>query len=159
MRLAVRPHSVPALSPKSGLHAIDLSESVPYTEWVICRQLTYAYQAAVAITSHQQEVILNRKAIIMHASDDVATALVDLTAGERVLSGIGAETRETQLRENVEFAHKYALRDIAAGEPILKYGMPIGRALNAIKAGEWVHVHNCRSDSWGYQNEKYGLKA
>jgi len=48
-------------------------------------------------------------------------------------------------QDNVEVredGHKYALRDIAAGENIIKYGMPIGHALCAIACGELVHVHN-----------------
>jgi altronate dehydratase small subunit len=42
--------------------------------------------------------------------------------------------------------HKVALRPIAAGEKILKYGVPIGSATREIAAGEHVHVHNVQSD-------------
>ena len=47
--------------------------------------------------------------------------------------------------DNVEIhddGHKYARRPIAAGEAVVKYGMPIGHATRAIAAGEHVHVHN-----------------
>ena len=47
--------------------------------------------------------------------------------------------------DNVEIredGHKYARRPIAAGEPVVKYGMPIGRATRPIAPGEHVHVHN-----------------
>ena len=47
--------------------------------------------------------------------------------------------------DNVEIrgdGHKYALRDIAEGENVVKYGMPIGHATRAIAKGEHVHVHN-----------------
>ncbi len=47
--------------------------------------------------------------------------------------------------DNVEVredGHKYALRAIAAGEDVIKYGMPIGRARCGIAPGEHVHVHN-----------------
>ncbi len=47
--------------------------------------------------------------------------------------------------DNVEVredGHKYALRDIAAGEDVVKYGMPIGHATKAIAKGEHVHVDN-----------------
>ena len=43
---------------------------------------------------------------------------------------------------NLEDGHKYALRDIAKGENIIKYGNPIGHATADIKAGEHVHTHN-----------------
>jgi len=65
----------------------------------------------------------------------------------------------TTLREDLQFGHKYALRDIAAGEAILKYGLPIGSALEAIPAGAWVHVHNCRSERFGFRHEQYGINA
>ncbi len=38
--------------------------------------------------------------------------------------------------------HKFALKDIAAGESVIKYGMPIGMAKTDILAGEHVHTHN-----------------
>lgn len=38
--------------------------------------------------------------------------------------------------------HKVALRNIAAGEEVIKYGFPIGRATKDIAEGEWVHSHN-----------------
>lgn len=43
---------------------------------------------------------------------------------------------------NLENGHKYALRDIAKGENVIKYGNPIGHATAPIKAGEHVHTHN-----------------
>jgi len=52
-------------------------------------------------------------------------------------------------KDNVEIredGHKYALRDIAEGENVVKYGMPIGHAACAIKKGEHVHVHNLRTN-------------
>ena len=47
--------------------------------------------------------------------------------------------------DNVEVredGHKYALRDVAEGENVVKYGMPIGHATQAIAKGEHVHTHN-----------------
>lgn len=43
---------------------------------------------------------------------------------------------------NLKNGHKYALRDIAQGENVIKYGNPIGHATAPIKAGEHVHTHN-----------------
>ncbi len=41
--------------------------------------------------------------------------------------------------------HKFALRDIAEGETVVKYGMPIGVATRPVAAGEHVHTHNLRT--------------
>lgn len=46
---------------------------------------------------------------------------------------------------NIPAGHKIALKDIKAGEPVIKYGEVIGRATKDIKAGEWVHSHNLKS--------------
>lgn len=57
---------------------------------------------------------------------------------------------------NLENGHKYAVRDIAAGEDIIKYGFPIGVAIASIARGEHVHTHNLRTSlskviSYSYQ--------
>lgn len=41
--------------------------------------------------------------------------------------------------------HKIALRSIAKGEPVIKYGFPIGIASADIAEGEWVHSHNLKT--------------
>jgi len=102
---------------------------------------------------------VTRKAILLHANDDVATALTDLQRGESIHVSLDHASIAVVLLEDIEFGHKYALRDIAQGEGILKYGLPIGKALTDIRAGEWVHVHNCRSERFGFHREQYGLNA
>jgi altronate hydrolase len=46
----------------------------------------------------------------------------------------------------IEDGHKYAARDIAKGENIIKYGQPIGHATEDIKKGEHVHTHNVKTN-------------
>lgn len=41
--------------------------------------------------------------------------------------------------------HKYAVKDIQKGEPVIKYGFPIGFACADIKAGEKVHTDNLKT--------------
>lgn len=99
------------------------------------------------------------KAILLNASDDVATALTDLAAGDTIHVALDDVSATVVLSEDIQFGHKYALRDIPQGTEILKYGLPIGKALAHIGAGEWVHVHNCRSERFGHRREQYGLNA
>ena len=73
-------------------------------------------------------------ALRLHPDDDVAVALRDLAAGERLLDVVIVGT--------VVSGHKIALRDIHAGEPVRKYGQVIGLATAPIRAGEAVHAHN-----------------
>ena len=57
---------------------------------------------------------------------------------------------------NLEDGHKYALKDIAAGENIIKYGNPIGHAVCDIRKGEHVHSHNMKTNLSG--NLEYTYK-
>ena len=102
---------------------------------------------------------MSQKAILLNVKDDVATALTDLTAGEAIAVSLEDASSEVVLREDIQFGHKVALHDIAKGKDILKYGLPIGKAIADIQAGEWVHVHNCRSEHFGFHREQYGLRA
>ncbi len=78
----------------------------------------------------------------INEADDVAIALDDLTAGEVIEVGGCSVT----LAENIDKGHKVALKDIAEGENVIKYGYPIGHATRPIKQGEWIHSHNIRTN-------------
>ena len=87
-------------------------------------------------------------AIRMHSDDNVATAIDPLDPGEmvQVLSERGEETDRVQALVAVPLAfHKVALRAIAPGETVLKYGEVIGHATAPIVRGEWIHTHNVES--------------
>lgn len=83
--------------------------------------------------------------IWLDADDNVATSLGDLTSGLRVEVAVGDVRLDVEVAEAIPFGHKLAVRPIAAGADILKYGEVIGRATTAIPAGRHVHVHNVRS--------------
>jgi galactarate dehydratase len=72
--------------------------------------------------------------ICMHPADNVAIVgnNAGLPAGTVLSDGL-------VLREKVPQAHKVALSDLAAGQAVLRYGVEIGRARQAIAAGSWVH--------------------
>lgn len=59
---------------------------------------------------------------------------------------------------NLDDGHKYALRDIACGENIIKYGNPIGHAICDIKKGEHVHTHNVKTNLSGNLEYSYEPK-
>jgi altronate dehydratase small subunit len=80
----------------------------------------------------------------VNADDNVATALDDLGPGPVRILGMGNDRSVTCL-ERVALGHKLALQVIPAGEPIKKYGVPIGIATVRVEPGAWVHLHNCRS--------------
>lgn len=61
-------------------------------------------------------------------------------------------------RDNVGVApdgHKRALRDIDKGSSVIKYGYPIGRTTETIKAGDTVHTHNLKTTLTGTEHYIY----
>ena len=66
------------------------------------------------------------------------------------------------LREDVARGHKIALTDIAAGQPVIKYGCVIARARTGIPAGSLVHTHNAETElsentTYHYDHKVYEL--
>jgi len=80
-------------------------------------------------------------ALRISAADNVATALEALAPGATVqIDEIAVAVTETIPR-----GHKVALREIRAGDVVIKYGSSIGIASSDIAAGAHVHVHNVAS--------------
>ena len=79
--------------------------------------------------------------IKINDSDNVCVALNALKAGEKIT--IGNESVVTN--SDIPAGHKVALKDIGAGEDIIKYGNRIGLAKEDIKAGDDVHTHNIKT--------------
>jgi hypothetical protein len=79
--------------------------------------------------------------IVITPRDNVATALEPLEPG-RVID-VGGEVMT--VTQPIPRGHKIALRSIASGEAVLKYGSAIGTATADIAAGSHVHTHNVAS--------------
>lgn len=81
--------------------------------------------------------------VMMKPKDSVAVALEPIPAGTEldIVCGESFSSRVI-LTETIDFGHKFAVRGIAKGSDILKYGEVIGAAVTDIGAGEHVHVHN-----------------
>ena len=80
--------------------------------------------------------------VLLSPEDNVLIACSDLEAGTSI--EIDGET--VPLPARVPLGHKFARRDLTAGEKILKYGGPIGSTRQAISRGDHVHTHNLASD-------------
>lgn len=78
-------------------------------------------------------------ALRLHPDDDVACLLRDHAAGEAPVLADGPAPR---LTAQVPLGHKIALREIAKGAAVVKYGAVIGHATQAIAPGDHVHLHN-----------------
>ena len=78
--------------------------------------------------------------IKINRADNVAVALRDFNKGEVICLD-----SEIILNDDIARGHKFALCDIKADEPVIKYGFPIGYAKEDIKKGCHIHVHNLRT--------------
>lgn len=84
------------------------------------------------------------KCFRINPEDNTAVLLDDAAARAEIeiVGGAGVVV----LKQAIEYGHKVALADIPAGEAVLKYGVCIGHSTQLIRAGEWVHLHNCASN-------------
>jgi (2R)-sulfolactate sulfo-lyase subunit alpha len=89
--------------------------------------------------------------IAHNEGDNVGVVVVeDATAGQELTGWVMETDRTIQLKAlaDVPLGHKLALRDIAGGETIIKYDHDIGRAVEAIPTGGYVHAHNIKTKRW-----------
>ena len=80
--------------------------------------------------------------IKINPKDNVVIVLRDYKKDEI----IELDDLEIKLLEDVDKGHKIAIKNISEGENLFKYGMTIGHATKDIKAGEWVHTHNMKTN-------------
>ena len=84
--------------------------------------------------------------IQINPADNVIVALSPLAKGAAVeVPGVG----EVVAAEDIPQGHKMAVRAIAAGEDVIKYGLPIGHVTKDIQPGQWLHTHNVKTNLSG----------
>ena len=80
--------------------------------------------------------------LLLHEADNVLVCCRTVKTGEVVMIDDSAVTT----LQDIDVGHKVARTDIRRDEKIIKYGVSIGSAINAIQRGEHVHLHNMKSD-------------
>lgn len=80
--------------------------------------------------------------IQIHPDDNVMVALVPLERGRKIPLPSGGEVT---LLQEIPAGHKFAVKEIQAGEAPIKYGCKIGVAKEDIHSGEWIHTHNVKT--------------
>jgi len=89
--------------------------------------------------------------VLHDAADTVAVVVVEGVKAGMTLDGwIMDEDRTMQVvaRQDVPIGHKVALKDMAPGDTVLKYGVDIGRVVAPIRAGDHAHVQNIKTKRW-----------
>jgi altronate hydrolase len=89
--------------------------------------------------------------IRLHPDDNVVIARVTLLPGTPLADGAAATQR-------IPAGHKAAVRSIARGEAIRRYGQIIGFASQDVAPGQHVHVQNCEMGDFA-KDYAYGVDA
>jgi altronate hydrolase len=94
--------------------------------------------------------MLNSQQVLqIHPSDNVLVALQNIAAGTIVLHQQQAYT----LIEEIPDKHKFFLQDMQSGEPVIMYGVLVGKTLQPVKAGSRM-----RTENTGHAAEPYDWK-
>lgn len=83
-----------------------------------------------------------KELVIMDENDNVGIIKQAIRKGRKIdIKGAQLEG-VIEIKEDIPFGFKVAIRNIQKDEKILKFGEAIGVASVAIEKGEMVHVHN-----------------
>ena len=89
--------------------------------------------------------------VLHDTGDTVAVVVVEGVKAGMSLSGwiMDADRMMTvQALQDIPIGHKVALKDMATGDTVIKYGIDMGKVVAPIKAGEHAHVHNIKTKRW-----------
>lgn len=94
---------------------------------------------------------METKYLKINPADNVAVAILNLSAGETIsVNGL-----DIKLNEEVPAGHKFALKDFAVDDHIVKYGYAIGHAITPIKQGDWVNEKKIKTNLSGLLEYTY----
>ncbi len=89
--------------------------------------------------------------VLHDAKDTVAVVVVEgVKAGTAMTGWIMDEDRmvDVQAQQDIPIGHKVALKDMAPGDTVWKYGVDMGKVVAPIKTGQHAHVHNIKTKRW-----------
>ena len=83
--------------------------------------------------------------------DSVAVVVVEGVKAGMTLTGLILDEDRTitlPCVQDIPLGHKVALKDMAVGDTVYKYGADIGRVVAPIARGAHAHVHNIKTKRW-----------
>ena len=89
---------------------------------------------------------------VLHDPNDSVAVVVteNIKAVQQLTALILDENRTIQIScvADIPLGHKVAMKDMAIGDTVIKYGVDIGKVVTSIKTGEHAHVHNIKTKRW-----------
>jgi (2R)-sulfolactate sulfo-lyase subunit alpha len=89
--------------------------------------------------------------VLHDAKDSVAVVVVEGVKAGMALNGWIMDEDRTislQAKQDIPIGHKVALRELAVGDTVWKYGIDMGKVVKPVSAGEHAHVHNIKTKRW-----------
>jgi (2R)-sulfolactate sulfo-lyase subunit alpha len=89
--------------------------------------------------------------LVHEKADNVGVVVVEgLKAGTEMLCLVTHDNSDFKLtaKADIPIGHKVALKDLKAGDTVIKYGEDIGKMVGSAGVGEHVHTHNCKTKRW-----------
>lgn len=89
--------------------------------------------------------------VVHEDGDSVGTIVVEgINVGDKLTGWVMEQDQTLSLNtiSAIPIGHKVALKDLAVGDTVIKYGVDIGKVVAPIKAGEHLHVHNVKTKRW-----------
>ena len=97
------------------------------------------------------------KVLKVHPNDNVLVALDTLKSGEHV----SYEAESYELQDVIPSKHKFVTQDLQVGDPIIMYGVMVGKAYKPISKGAWIsqgNVHHA-SSRFGKRTSEFHWEA
>ncbi len=89
--------------------------------------------------------------VVHDENDSVGVVVVEgIKAGDTLEGWIMDQDRtlHASAKSDIPIGHKLAIKPLASGDTVIKYGVDIGRCVAPIAVGEHLHVHNVKTKRW-----------
>lgn len=94
---------------------------------------------------------MNPDFIVHESSDTVGVVSVENVEAGQELSGWVMDSGDTisvRCDAAIPLGHKVAVKAMGTDDTVIKYGHDIGRAVEDIPVGGYVHAHNIKTKRW-----------
>jgi (2R)-sulfolactate sulfo-lyase subunit alpha len=100
----------------------------------------------------REKCAVSQPQLLVHdKKDNVGVVVVEgVKAGSNLLGVVLEDDSDFHVTptQDVQIGHKIALKDMAEGDTVVKYGQDIGRIVATTKKGDHVHVQNLKTKRW-----------
>ena len=121
-----------------------------YTADKCCRVLLDLRDPVPRLLIHTRRISVIH-CVLHEEKDSVAVVVVEgIQAGQDMTALILDDDRTITIKANaaIPIGHKVAVKDMATGDTVMKYGTDIGKVVAPIAIGDHAHVHNIKTKRW-----------